>query len=378
MLQKLIHKYNSLIEACEIIDHMPDVFLLVSRDGRIVMANSCIEKILGWKPEEIIGLELEVLLPPDNRHVHFNFRERFFKHPVKMDMSDRLDLIGWHKSGYPVPIDIKLSTTYIEKECYGIAIIRDDKLRRDLLAELEEKNKHLENLLEEKNNLLGMAVHDLRNPIGVIQSFAKVMLSKSIGPLTDDQNEFLKRINSSSVFMMGLLEDVLDVSEIESGAMTLNVEDFSAGVLLDDALAASKIHARSKDIELLVEDNGVLQEILHGDKNKLFQVMHNMVDNAIKYSEKNTIVKVNFNVKDNELEVSVVDQGVGIPEDDLDHLFEPFFKAKNKPTNGEKSTGLGLFIIKRIVEAHKGTLSVESKNGQGSKFSFTLPLKPLV
>jgi len=338
------------------------------------MANSRIEQVLGWKPEEITGIELEMLLPPEMRQSHFDIREKFFKVPVVRDMSERVDLYGWHKLGYAVPVDIKLSTTIINDECYGIAILRDDSLRRKLYAELEEKNKNLNKLLEEKNNLLGMAAHDLRNPIGVIQSFSKIMLSKSIGPLTDDQNEFIKRIDQSSVFMMGLLEDVLDFSKIESGTMKLKHEDFAISDLLDDALASNKIHARSKHIKLLVEGNGILQKVINADKNKLFQVMHNMIDNAIKYSNKNTVVNVDINVLEDKLQFTVTDQGVGIPENDLKNLFEPFFRAKNKPTGGEKSTGLGLFIIKRIVEAHKGKLSVKSKSGQGSTFSFSLPL----
>ena len=374
MLQQSVPKYNSLIDVGEIIEHMPDAFLLVSRDGRIVMANSCIEKILGWKPDEIIGVELEMLLPPEMRQSHFDIREKFFKVPVDRDMSARLDLYGWHKLGYSVPVDIKLSTTLINEECYGIAVLRDDSLRRKLQSELEEKNHKLNQLLEEKNNLLGMAAHDLRNPIGVIQSFAKIMLSKSIGPLTDDQNEFIKRIDQSSIFMMGLLEDVLDFSKIESGTMKLKVEKFTISDLLDEALASNKVHARTKDIKLVSEGNGFLQKMLNGDKNKLHQVMHNMLDNAIKYSNNNTVVNIDINVVDNILHVSVKDQGVGIPEEDIKNLFEPFFRAKNKPTGGEKSTGLGLFIIKRIVEAHKGKLSVKSKNGQGSTFSFNLPI----
>jgi len=373
MLQKTTHNYNSLIDACEIIEHLPDVFLLVSRDGRIVVANSHIEKILGWKRDEIIGVELEMLLPPEMRQSHFNIRDKFFKVPVVRDMSQRLDLNGWHKLGYLVPLDIKLSTTYIEDECYGIAILREDTLRRELHEKLEEKNKNLKKLLEEKNNLLGMAAHDLRNPIGVIQSFANIMLSKSIGPLTDDQHEFIKRIDQSSVFMMGLLEDVLDFSTIESGTMKLTREEFPIGDLIKEGLSSNKVHARTKDITLLLEDNGALQEKINGDKNKLFQVMHNMIDNAIKYSENNTVVNIKVDVVGDNVRISVSDQGVGIPEDDLKNLFEPFFRAKNKPTGGEKSTGLGLFIIKRIVEAHKGELAVSSIDGQGSKFSFSLP-----
>jgi len=375
MLPQPVQKYNSLIDVGEIIEQLPDAFLLVSRDGRIVMSNSCIEKILGWKPDEIIGVELEMLLPPEIRRSHFDIRDKFFKVPVDRDMSTRFDLFGWHKLGYSVPVDIKLSTTLINGECYGIAILRDDSLRRKLQSELEEKNKHLNELLEEKNNLLGIAAHDLRNPIGVIQSFAKIMLSKSIGPLTDDQNEFIKRIEQSSVFMMGLLEDVLDFSKVESGTMKLKLEEISIDDLLNDALASNKVHARTKDIDLVSEGNGFLQKTLVGDKNKLHQVMHNMLDNAIKYSNNNTVVNIDINVEDNKLKVNVTDQGVGIPEDDMKHLFEPFFRAKNKPTDGEKSTGLGLFIIRRIVEAHKGKLFVKSQNGQGSTFSFSIPLK---
>jgi len=363
-----------LIGACEILDHMPDVFLLVDQRGRIAMVNASIETLLGWQPKEIIGVELEILLPPEARQSHMQIRDRFFKVPIDRDMNERIDMYGWHKKGYSVPVDIKLTATLVDDVLYGVAVVRDDSNRRKLLAELEEKNTGLEQSISEKNRLLGVAAHDLRNPIGVIQNFSQILHSKSIGPLTEDQEEFVHRIYESSVFLLGLLEDMLDVSTIESGSMSLDQEDFLIGELLDKTIASSIISARSKSIELEANCAKIYLLTMFADKNKIYQVIHNLIDNAIKYSPNNSSVKVDAEIKDNNLCIDVIDHGVGISEDELGNLFQPFFRATNKPTNGEKSTGLGLFIAKRIVEAHHGTLTVESENGVGSKFSVCLPL----
>ena len=374
MNKKSLEENNLSLSGYEILDHLPDIFLMVDNKGIIVLVNATVEEVLGWKPYEITGVSMDVLLPPEHRSHHGGLMLDYFSRPTEKGMNERLDLYAWHKQGYTVPVDIKLSHTDFDNKTYGIAIVRGNSPHRILEKKLEEQNKRLETLVEEKNNLLGIAAHDLRNPIGVIQNFSEIMQSGSIGPLTNDQEEFIQRINQSSVFMREMLEDILDFSSIESGTMNLRMSNFSMCGMVDDVLAANKIHAKSKSIEIHIEKDTSKDVQLNADKGKLHQVVQNLIDNAIKYSPNSSNINIKCLVKDNILNFSVGDEGVGIPEKDIAHLFNPFFRAGNKPTAGEKSTGLGLYISKRIIDAHGGKLEVESEDGKGSTFRFKMPL----
>ena len=251
---------------------------------------------------------------------------------------------------------------------------KSETLTQQMQIQLEEKNVNLNKLLDEKNQFLGVAAHDLRNPIGVIENFSNILLDNSIGALNDDQRKFVTHINKSSIFLMNLLEDLLDVSAIESGTLSLRKESFDFIVLLEEVLEGACVHARRKNINLKIIEDDKKPIHLLADKNKLYQVLNNLIENAIKYSPNDALVEVSCTSTESDLRLEVKDEGVGIPEDELDHLFQPFYRACNKPTNGEKRTGLGLFITKRIIDAHKGNLKVESENGCGSTFTFSIPI----
>ena len=365
---------GEVFDTYQIIDHIPDIFLLVDSNGKIVKANVALETILGWPPREVIGTEVEILISPELRSGHSKKRQHYFDTPRTRDMNELVNLTALHKKGYTIPIDIKLSSIDISGETFGIAIVRDATKQRKLQNDLEDKYKIIKQTLAEKNHLLGIAAHDMRNPIGIIQSYAQILLSHTIGKLNKDQDEFIDRIYQSSIFTMGLLEDTLDFSAIESGTMTLNKEHFKFSELINEIMPANIIYAKEKSIKLNLHTNSVSTVTLNADKRKLHQVTHNLLNNAIKYSPTKSQININAAVKGDNLLLSIEDQGVGISKEDLLNLFQPFYRAKNKPTSGEKSTGLGLFITRRIVEAHNGKIHVNSVDGNCSIFSIEMPI----
>jgi len=376
MLMRPGNKLNQSLtdQACQLIEQISDIFMLIDNTGIIVNVNEALEVILGWKPKEIIGSEVEILLSPELRSGHQVYRKNFYEQSQQRDMNELLNLTALHKKGYAVPVDIKLSFVQLGDETYSTAVVRDATKQRKLQKSLEENYQIIKQTLSEKNHLLGIAAHDMRNPIGIIQSYAQILLSADLGPLNDEQKEFLERIKQSSNFTMGLLEDVLDFSSIESGTMTLSKEVFNLNDLFNEIMPANKIYAKEKSIELKLNADSVEGLLIDADKRKLHQVFHNLINNGIKYSSASTKVNINVSKNGKKLVFSVEDHGVGIPKDDLDNLFQAFYRAKNKPTAGEKSTGLGLFITKRIVEAHNGKLFVNSVDGNGSIFSIELPI----
>jgi len=238
--------------------------------------------------------------------------------------------------------------------------------------ELEAKNEELFRLNMEKNHLLGMASHDLRNPLGNIIMLSNLILGDAEN-LNDEQMDFLTMIKKSSTFMMGLINNILDVSKIESGKMDLHLKKQDMGEIININMNLNRMVAHKKNISLVVDipKEPILATV---DASYIDQVLNNLASNAIKFSKEGTEIMVRLRVEGNGCTVSVIDQGPGIPENELGRLFKFFSRTSVQSTQGEQSTGLGLAICRKIVEEHGGTIAVDSKQGVGTTFSFTLPM----
>lgn len=244
----------------------------------------------------------------------------------------------------------------------------------NLTRELQKKNIQLEQLNKLKNQFLGMAAHDLRNPIASILMFSEFVLETQGDEINDELRQILEMIKTSSRFMLNLLEELLDVVKIESGKLELKYETVRLVDILRKNIKINSIIAAKKDIDLVMN---VPQEIaeVELDVVKIDQVLNNLISNAIKYSHSNTTITISAFTTNNEVLISVQDQGQGIPKEEIDKIFIPFSKISVRGTAGEKSTGLGLSIVKKIVIGHLGRIWVESEAGKGSTFYFTLPVK---
>lgn len=245
---------------------------------------------------------------------------------------------------------------------------------QEQLSQIETQNRQLATLNVQKNEFLGIAAHDLRNPISVILMYAEMLQGMLNQNLSGKQLEFLTTIHRMSEFMLQLLDDLLDISAIESGTLTLNrrVQDYLA--LVRHSISLNSLLAEKKQMTITLECADPLP-MLALDANKIEQVLNNLLSNAIKYSHPRTLITVRISPQANVLLTEVSDHGQGIPADDLPHIFQTFYRASVRATQGEKSTGLGLAIVKRIIEGHGGTIDVTSDVGAGSKFSFSLPIQ---
>jgi signal transduction histidine kinase len=252
-------------------------------------------------------------------------------------------------------------------------IIHDITERKLAEQALQRSNDQLRELNNQKNEFLGMAAHDLRNPIAVIQNSSSVLSRYSSENLSEKQKEFLKKIYDTSKFMLELLNNLLDISKIESGKLELEITKNDYPDFVRKNVEFNRLFATEKGIliDLAPLEDNLLVDF---DKNKMEQVLNNLISNAIKYSHPNTTIRIEVEREKDFIVTKVIDQGQGIPENELPHVFKPFQKASTKPTAGEKSTGLGLAIVKKIVEGHQGIIGVESEVGKGSTFFFKLPL----
>ncbi|MFA8437255.1 MAG: ATP-binding protein [Marinifilaceae bacterium] len=267
------------------------------------------------------------------------------------------------------------STRYITFEGNEyILIIVDDNTELEIQRQkLLQSNLELKNLNQQKSKFLGIAAHDLRNPIGAINSFSSLLLESLDDFSNQEKVEFLEIIKNSSHFTLNLLNELLDITQIELGQLTLSKKELDIQETIKEIIKVNNIFARKKKIVIHYSFLDKLPKISF-DHNKISQVLHNLLSNAIKYSNPNTDIEVRVTREKNHIKISVIDQGVGIPQNELHKVFQAFGKTSAQTTNNESSTGLGLSIVKKIVEGHGGTISVESELGKGSHFFFTLPL----
>lgn len=250
------------------------------------------------------------------------------------------------------------------------------RLNNELVAmqrELARKNAELERLNLLKNQFLGMAAHDLRNPLAIIQSYSELLLDGNANLDEPERAEFLANINSLSQFMHGLVDDLLSVSAIESGKLDLRLERVYLPALVEKVVARHRRLAAVRKIEIETEVEMVPPASL--DPGRIEQVLDNLIGNAVKFSQPGNVVRVGVSRREDNALLTVADRGPGIAAADMEKIFKPFGRLNAQSASGERSTGLGLIIVKRIVERHGGTIRLESELGQGATFFVSLPLE---
>jgi PAS domain S-box-containing protein len=249
-------------------------------------------------------------------------------------------------------------------------LISEKEKKENLFAELKDHVNRLKELDELKNKFLGMAAHDLRNPLVSIRGLSELLLDKNNKFSDEEVKELIETMHDASKHMFDLVNDLLDTSVIESGKLELELETCSL-----KKLAFKRVHAH----ELLAENKKMkihhsLEDIpeFYLDPNRVIQIIDNLLTNAIKFSNPGSNIFVSLKKISAGIKFCVRDEGPGISDSDQEKLFEDFQKLSARPTGGESSTGLGLAIVKKMVEAHSGAMCVESRLGVGSTFSFTL------
>jgi signal transduction histidine kinase len=249
-----------------------------------------------------------------------------------------------------------------------------------MVESLERKERELRERIEElqgvnrlKDEFVGMAAHDLRSPLAVVEMYAAFLLEDSSSRLTAKEREFLSVISKQGRFMLNLINDLLDVTRIESGHLDLkqSAGDWVAFVRHNAGLNGVLAGRRGVTVEVEVACPEPL--VMSFDPNRMEQVLNNLVGNAVKFSPAGSRIVVRASCEGAFARVSVIDNGPGIPAEEVPALFKPFYRGSTPLPPGERSTGLGLPIARRIVEAHGGTVGVESQVGRGSTFWFTLP-----
>ena len=242
----------------------------------------------------------------------------------------------------------------------------------DTKRQLIKSNLELQKLNQLKNQFINIASHDLRSPLGAIRYFSQTLAEELNGIIKPEDIALLQIVTEQSNYMLKLIENLLNYTKIEDHDIKFDFCDTDLNDLVENNVKMNSLIANQKNIKIAFEPwDGTL--IVHIDKDYFQLVLNNLLSNAIKFSHLNTTIVVRTWLASNSVNISIHDQGMGILPDDLNRIFEPYNKGKNKPTGKESSTGLGLSIVKGIIERHNGNITVESTPEAGSKFTISLP-----
>lgn len=270
-----------------------------------------------------------------------------------------------------VAMVIENATLYQETKDFNIKLAQEvEKATHDLRT----ANKNLTKLDQAKSEFISIASHQLRTPLTVIKGYISMMLEKSFGDLSGPEIDALKKVYESNERLIKLVENLLNISRIESGRLQFMFEDIHLETVVDSVMEELENTARMKKLKLNYEKPEKLSPPVKLDTEKIRQVIMNLIDNSIKYTNRGTVTVAIKQDKKN-IEFSVSDSGIGVSNSDIKNLFKKFSRGKDVSLVHTEGTGLGLYVAKQMIQYHKGKIWVESKGvGKGSRFVFTLPI----
>jgi signal transduction histidine kinase/CheY-like chemotaxis protein len=244
--------------------------------------------------------------------------------------------------------------------------------KAQLYGQTTRQAQELQSANKSQADFTAMLAHDLRSPLSNVIAVVEMLIAGLFGATNDDQKKWLCRLQNNARSMLDLVNDFLDLSKLEAGHINLSNESVNLKSLIDGAIDNYQVRTRDKGICLKCRIDADLPEII-ADPRRLEQVLSNLLSNALKFTDTGGSIEIAARQKGEGIEIAVSDTGVGIPKDEIGSLFEKYRQTTSGKTSEHKGTGLGLVICKMIVEAHGGWIRVESQEGKGSTFFFSLP-----
>jgi PAS domain S-box-containing protein len=338
-----------------LIEHAIDIVAILNEDGTFRYLSPAITRVLGYQPAELLGTSEAALIHPDDLAGLWDTRARFLSTPGTTIM---VEYRARHKDG-----------SFRTLEAIGNNLLHNPAMAGTVINARDISERKEATRL--KDDMIAVVSHELRTPLTSLRGFAELLLARELPP--DKERQFLTIIHDETVRLSHLINDFLDLQRMQAGRQTYHRTCRDLGALLRDTVAVFTPEAGPHVIRIETADT---LPPVHADAERLHQVLANLLSNAIKFSPHGGAVTVGARLDGAQVLVWVADQGLGIPPEALPKLFGKFFRVEHPETRHIGGTGLGLVLVKEIIEAHNGSVWVESVLGKGSTFFFTLPVAP--
>ena len=353
-----------------------DAMVIIDSRGRIVLVNEQTERLFGYPAAELVGQPVEMLVPHQLRDLHVHHRDNYLAAPQIRQMGTGLELSGLHRDGTEFPIEISLAPIDTDEGSMASAAIRDITERLEAEHALASARDEALAAARVKSQFVAMVSHEIRTPMNGVIGLTALLLDTPLQPV---QRRYTEAIRSSGRALLTIINDILDFSKIEAGKIELSETGFELDNLIESAVQVAAEAGRGKDIEVACYYPPALPAAVRGDDGRLRQVLLNLLGNAVKFTEHGEVTLLAHpaaNAPDDSPQTTftVTDTGIGIAPDDLKLLFQPFSQVDAATNRQFGGTGLGLTIARQLIELMGGHLDVRSQPGQGSQFSFTIPL----
>ena len=354
-----------------------DCIITIDAQGRICEFNHSAEKTFGYVREEVLGHDLaDLIIPAAHRAAHREGIKRYLQTGVARVLDRRVEVMAMRANGSEFPVELALTSSSRGEEKLFTAYIRDITERRRAESELLRAKDAAIAASRAKSEFVANISHEIRTPMNGILGMTDLVLETE---LTSRQREFMVMVKSSGRALLSVINDVLDFSRIEAGKLLLEVIEFPLRQTIAETLTPLALRAHEKNLELLCDVHRNVPDQVIGDPSRLRQVLVNLVGNALKFTEEGEVLLTvgleNQNQHEVVLHVAVRDTGIGIAPDKQQSIFSPFIQADGSTTRRFGGTGLGLTISSQLVELMGGRLWVESTEGKGSTFHFTVNLR---
>ncbi|NPE30072.1 PAS domain S-box protein [Methanococcoides sp. SA1] len=363
------HMENALKESNgrfrTIVEKATEAIFAYGLDGNIILANDLALKNTGYTKDELLAMNITDICDSDR----FEGNEKVIEYKDAVFETKRLK-----KDGTAYPVEVRITPI----------LFAGKQIILDLSHDISESNRakedmHTAKLAAEaanrtKSEFLANMSHELRTPLNSVIGFSEILMKQTSGEMSSKQKKYASNIHKNGKYLLDLINNILSLSKMETGEMDVHYTTFAPKRIIEEIELITRVSSNKKNIDVTIKTTSNTH--IESDLRKFNTIVYNLLNNAIKFTPEHGSISIEENVVDDSIQVSVIDTGIGIAEEDIDKLFKPFGQLDSSHTRKFGGTGIGLVLVKKYIDMLGGSIRVESELDQGTKFIFTLPIKP--